>query len=177
MMKTNLIYSFSFLIVLFIVGCSDDDAPIVAEAESIDLINNTFPEYQAEIQETLDDLFLSIQDKDADKLISFHVYGPKFTEFINGELRVGSAENEVAERGLVDAISEFEYDLNDLKIDVYGEVAKVTFHADFRPVIGGETYQNNAQITLLFVRIDGLWKITHEHNSPLNIGAEGKTVL
>ncbi|MGB5229044.1 MAG: nuclear transport factor 2 family protein [Eudoraea sp.] len=176
-MKTKSFYQLIVLLILFTTGCSDDDAPVVVETATIDLINNTFPEYQAEIQETLDDLFQSIQDKDADKLISFHVYGPKFTEFINGGLRVGSAENEAAERGLVDAISGFEYDLNDLKIDVYGEVAKVTFHADFRPVIGGETYQNNAQITLLFVRIDGLWKITHEHNSPLNIGAEGKTVL
>ncbi|MGB5665971.1 MAG: nuclear transport factor 2 family protein [Maribacter sp.] len=176
-MKTKTIALLVISTLFIITGCSDDDAPAVVETETIDLINNTFPEYQAEIQETLDDLFKSIQDKDADKLISYHVYGPKFTEFINGGLRVGSAENEAAERGLVDLISGFDYDLNDLKIDVYGEVAKVTFHADFRPVINGETYQSNAQVTLLFVRIDGAWKITHEHNSPLNNGVEGKTVL
>ncbi len=176
-MKTAMKYALAIGMLLFITACSDDDDPVVVEAEAVDLINDTFPEYQAEIQETLDELFKSIQDKDADKLISFHVYGPKFTEFINGGYRVGSAENEAAERGLVDAISGFEYELGDLKIDVYGEVAKVTFHADFRPVIGGETYQSFSQITLLFVRIDGDWKITHEHNSPLITEEGGKSIL
>lgn len=170
-------YLLAIGMLVFVSACSDDDDPAVVATETIDLINNTFPEYQSEIQETLDELFKSIQDKDADKLISFHVYGPKFTEFINGGYRVGSAENEAAERGLVDLISAFEYELGDLKIDVYGEVAKVTFHADFRPVINGETFQSFSQITLLFVRIEGDWKITHEHNSPINTEAQAKSIL
>ena len=176
-MKTTMKYLLAIGMLVFVSACSDDDDPAVVSTETIDLINNTFPEYQSEIQETLDELFKSIQDKDADKLISFHVYGPKFTEFINGGYILGSAENEAAERGLVDLISAFEYEPGDLKIDVYGEVAKVTFHADFRPVINGETFQSFSQITLLFVRIEGDWKITHEHNSPINTEAQAKSIL
>lgn len=172
-MKTTITNLLAFVTLLFGVGCSNNDGSR-EETSKIDLINDTFPEYQEEIKGTLDDLFKSIDEGDADKLISFHVYGPKFTEFKEGGLRVGSAENEAYERGLVGAISGFGYDLGDLKIDVYGEVAKVTFHATFSPVIEGVTYQNQAQITLLFVRVEGAWKITHEHNSPLLAGSEAK---
>ena len=123
---------------------------------------------QVEIKEVLDGIFKSIQDKDADKLISYHVYGPKFTEFSNGEPRFGSEVNEQNERGFVGAISGFDYELGDLKIDVFGDVALVTFHADFRPKMGEDIMQIWAQITLVFVKTDNTWKITHEHSSPLN---------
>ncbi|MDZ7692774.1 MAG: nuclear transport factor 2 family protein [Balneolaceae bacterium] len=58
----------------------------------------------------------------------------------------------------------------DLKIDVFGDVAVVTFHADFRPTIGDEIVQIWESTTLVFVKVDGAWKITHEHHSPLNVG-------
>jgi hypothetical protein len=72
------------------------------------------------------------KDSDVDKLISFHAYGPKFTEFKGGEKRVGSTENEEYERGIFGNVTEvvkFNYD--DLKIAMYGDVANVTFHSDF----------------------------------------------
>ncbi|MBA2500787.1 MAG: nuclear transport factor 2 family protein [Chitinophagaceae bacterium] len=42
-----------------------------------------------------------------------------------------------------------------------------TFHADFRPNIGGHISQIRSGVTLIFVRVDNKWKITHEHFSPL----------
>jgi hypothetical protein len=42
----------------------------------------------------LDGIFKSIQDKDADKLIAYRVYGPKFTEFRDAAPRFNSEENE-----------------------------------------------------------------------------------
>src|SRR5690606_7461193 len=133
----------------------------------VELINNPFPQAQAEIKATLDAIFKSIQDKDADKLISFHVYGPKFTEFKDSKPRVGAAENEAYERGLVGAVSAFDYSLDDLKIDVFGDVGVATFHADFRPTIDGNIVQIRGGVTLIFVKVDNKWKITHEHFSPL----------
>ncbi len=58
--------------------------------------------------------------------------------------------------------------MNDLKIDVFqNNVGKVTFHADFRPTIDGQEYQQLAQATLIFIRDGNEWKIVHEHLSPL----------
>lgn len=133
-----------------------------------DLITNEFQEAQIEIQEVLDGIFASIQDKDADKLISYHAYGSKFTEFRDSEPRFNSQDNETFERGLVGAITRFDYNLGDLKIAVYGEVAVVTFHADFRPTIGEDVLQIWESTTLVFVKTAGGWKITHEHHSALN---------
>lgn len=138
--------------------------------QKMDLIQNQFPEAQTEIKEVLDGIFQSFIDKDADRLISYHIYGPKFTEFKDSLPRTDSAANEQHERGLIAAISAWEHDMNDLKISVFGEVAVVTFHADFRPTIGDEMMQILGQVTLVFVNTDLGWKITHEHLSPLIAG-------
>ncbi len=61
----------------------------------------------------MDELKQTIKDSDVDKLISFHAYGPKFTEFKGGEKRVGSTENEEYERGVFGDVTEvvkFNYD-------------------------------------------------------------------
>ena len=55
-----------------------------------DLINEEFPEEKAELMKTFGEIAQSIKDHDIDKLISFHAYGPKFTEFKNGEPRNGA---------------------------------------------------------------------------------------
>ncbi len=153
-----------------IAGCDANAENQEAEEQKIDLISDQFPEAQAEIKEVLDGIFQSFVDKDADKLISYHVYGPKFTEFKDSLPRTDSVANEQQERGLIAAISAWEHDVNDLKINVFGEVAVVTFHADFRPTIGDEMMQILGQVTLVFVNTDLGWKITHEHLSPLNVG-------
>lgn len=165
-MKTKLTFVLIMIFGIINTGCSQGEAKV--EEGNIDLIHDEFPESQAEIKEVLDGIFKSIQEKDADKLISYHIYGPKFTEFRDGAPRFGSEGNEKYERGFVEGFSEFNYELEDLKVDVFGDVALATFHADFRPIIGGDTVQIWQQVTLVFVKTNNTWKITHEHISPLN---------
>lgn len=156
-----------FVVLLLFIGFAQANAQSTASTATYgDLFTNDYPEAKAEIRTVLDGIFKSIQDRDADKLISYHMYGPKFTEFKDGKKRTGSKENEAYERGLVDAISGFDYDLEDLLINVFGEVAVVTFHANFRPLIGEEEMQMLGQVTLVFVDTPDSWKITHEHFSP-----------
>jgi ketosteroid isomerase-like protein len=162
MKKLIPLYLIVAIVGLFLFGCESRYEP---EASSIDIINDEFPEAKAEIQEALDGIFKSIQDKDADKLISYHIYGPKFTEFRNDGPRFGSEGNEEYERGFVGAISAFDYNLGGLKIDVFGDVAIVTFEADFRPTIENQIHQIWANVTLVFVKVNNTWKITHEHFS------------
>lgn len=139
------------------------------EAESdTDLINNEFPEAKQEVLETFGAIAQSIKDGDMDKLISFHAYSPKFTEFKNGEPRNGGAANEAHERNVFGSVTEVvKFDANDLKIAVYGEVANLTFHSDFQLKFGEDLVMVNDQITLLFVNTTDGWKMVHEHHSPL----------
>lgn len=169
-MKTKLTLVSIVLIMvtgILISGCSKDEQadPVVYT----DLINSEYPEYEQEVMETFGAIAQSIKDGDMDKLISFHAYSPKFTEFKNGEPRNGAAANEAHERGVFGAVTEVvKFDAKDLKIAVYGEVANLTFHSDFELMFGEDLVVVNDQITLLFVNTDDGWKMVHEHHSPLN---------
>jgi ketosteroid isomerase-like protein len=170
-MKTIINFSLPLLLfMLLISSCEEAHTQVIADESNVDIINDQFPEAQDEIKAVLDGIFKSLQEKDADKLISYHIYGPKFTEFRDAARRFNSEENEEHERGLIGAISGFDYNLGDLAINVFGDVAVVTFHADFRPTIGGDVVQIWELTTLVFVKVNGDWKITHEHHSPLNEG-------
>lgn len=164
-MKTILTLSLFFTFAIFTSGCKQNEEKAVVEEVKIDLINDEFADSKAAVKMVLDSIFSSIQNKDADKLISFHVYGPKFTEFRNDGPRFGPEGNEEYERGFVGAVSAFDYNLGGLKIDVFGDVAIATFEADFRPTIQDQVQQIWANVTLVFVKTGGSWKITHEHFS------------
>ncbi|MBN4084952.1 nuclear transport factor 2 family protein [Flavobacteriaceae bacterium AH-315-B10] len=166
-MKTNLKAAFIIIFAVFISGCDNDDQ--TPEPDLIDLINTQFPEAEQEILQTFGEIAQSIIDGDMDKLISFHAYSPKFTEFKNGEPRNGSAANEAYEREVFGAITEVvKFEANDLKIAVYGNVANLTFHSNFHLYFGADLVIVNDQISLLFVKTIGGWKMVHEHHSPLN---------
>lgn len=171
-MKTKLTFvAFAVIMItgISISGCSKDEEAAPTTDAKIDLVNTDFPEYEQEVMETFGAIAQSIKDGDMDKLISFHAYSPKFTEFKNGEPRNGAAANEEHERSVFGAVTEVvKFDAQDLKIAVYGEVANLTFHSDFQLKFGEDLVVVNDQITLLFVNTSDGWKMVHEHHSPLN---------
>lgn len=158
-MKTKLAFTFVVAVGLLSINCK----------AQVDLVDNEFPEAKQEVMETFNAIGQSILDGDIDKLISFHAYGPKFTEFKNGEPRNGSKANEAHERNVFGSVTEVvKFDANDLKVAVYGDVANVTFHSDFHLKFGEDLVVVNDQISLLFVKTADGWKLVHEHHSPLN---------
>ncbi len=162
------------LVLLVVVGVAifackqtKEKAEIV-EVEEVDLINDEFPEAKKEILETWNAIEQSLRDGDMDKLISFHAYGPKFTEFKNGEPRNDSKENEEFERNTFSQVTEvIKFDANDMHIAVFGDVANVTMHTDFQLKFGENLVVVNDQMSLLFAKTNAGWKIVSEHHSPL----------
>ncbi len=166
-MKSKMTFALIMILGILITGCKQTDQK--AKEVKIDLINDEFPESQAEIREVFDGILKSIEEKDIEKLISYHAYGPKFTEFQDGERRTGSKENEAFERSFFPSFTTInKWEVNDLKIDVFGDVGLVTFHSDFQPIIESDTLRVVAQMALLFIKTENGWKITHEHSSPLS---------
>ena len=156
------------ILILTIIGCKDDAVSPTNGNGTSNLITEEFPEAQQEVMETFGAIAQSIKDGDMDKLISYHAYGPKFTEFKNGEPRNGSEANEAYERNVFGSVSEVvKFDAKDLQIAVYGDVANLTFHSDFQLKFGEDLVEVNDQITLLFVKTNNGWKMVHEHHSPL----------
>ena len=165
-MKTKLTVVLIMILAIVITGCDTDD---VNREINRDIITYEFPEAKQEVMETFGAIAQSIRDGDMDKLISFHAYGPKFTEFKNGQPRNGDVANEAHERSVFGAVTEVvKFDANELKIAVYGEVANLTFHSDFHLKFGEDLVIVNDQITLLFVRTSDGWKMVHEHHAHLS---------
>lgn len=130
-----------------------------------------YTEEKEEVMQTMDEIVKSVKAGDIDKLISFHAYGPKFTEFKQGAPRNGGEENEAFEREVFGSVKEVvKMDAKDMKIAVYhGNVAVVTFHSDFHLKFEEDMAVVNDQISLVFAKNgNGEWKIVHEHHSPLS---------
>ncbi|PLW99149.1 MAG: hypothetical protein C0591_03235 [Marinilabiliales bacterium] len=166
-MKAKMTFVLIMILGILITSCEQKEQKI--EIVKIDLVNDEFPEAKQEVMETFGAIAQSIKDGDVDKLISFHAYSPKFTEFKNGEPRNGAKANEAHERNVFGSVTEVvKFDAKDLAIAVYGDVANVTFHSDFHLKFGEDLVIVNDQITLLFVKTADGWKLVHEHHSPLN---------
>ena len=196
-MKSKLVLSVILTSFLFFNGCSDNEDNVQesgltsqdlssskssSEFRSSSVISQTFPEAQQEVLETFGAIAGSIiagagngaDGMYMDQLISFHAYGPKFTEFNDGQA-FDSAGNEANERGFfgetVDpgGVVHFGAMEGSLKVAVYyGNVANLTFISDFHLMINEELHIVNNLITLLFVKTKGQWKMVHEHHSPFN---------
>ncbi|MBN4057861.1 nuclear transport factor 2 family protein [Olleya sp. AH-315-K02] len=167
-MKIKLTVILIMIFGILITGCKQQEQKVEVEEVKIDLVNDEFLEAKQEVMETFGAIAQSIKDGDIDKLISFHAYGPKFTEFKNGEPRNGGEANEAHERSVFGSVSEvIKFDAEDLQIAVYGNVANLTFHSDFHLKFGEDIVVVNDQITLLFVKTDSGWKMVHEHHSSL----------
>lgn len=168
-MKTKMIYALIMIFGILITGCKQKEEKVKIEEVKIDLLNDEFLEAQQEVKLTMDSIAQSVKDGDLDKLISYHSYGPKFTEFKNGEFRNNGKENENFERSIFGSVTEIlKFDLNDMKIAVYDKVANVTLHTDFHLKFGEDLAVVNEQMTLLFVKTEKGWRIVHEHHSALN---------
>ena len=132
-----------------------------------DIVRETFPTEQAKIQQLINEIYACAQSKNAARLATYHLYGPKFTEFKNGEPRHDAAAGERHEREALAAVSDFKYDLQDVKVNVFGQVAVATFHGNFGGTLGEKPLALRLQSTMVFVKDGENWKIAHEHFSPL----------
>jgi hypothetical protein len=172
------------LLVSFFVLCVLTTNVVASEQSNKNsVIDQTYPQAQAEVLETFMAIRQSIIDgagrgafsEYMDQLISFHAYGDKFVEF-NGGWSFDSAGNEAGERQLfgealeIGGVTKFGYIDGTLKVAVYyGNVANLTFISDFDLIIKGlGPVTINNLITLLFVKTQGEWKMVHEHHSPVN---------
>ena len=168
-MKIKLIYLGLLIFGVITFSCKEKEEKTEVAEIQVDLLNDEFPDAKQEVRLTLDSIVQSVEDGDLDRLIAFHAYSPKFTEFKNGEVRNGAKENEEFERGVFGTVTEIsKFDMNDTKIAVYGDIANVTTHTDFHLKFGEDSAVVNDQMTLLFLKTDSGWRIVHEHHSPLN---------
>jgi hypothetical protein len=110
------------------------------------------------VRRRLDEIWAACAARDFDLLESFPGYGPKFTSFKDGALRSGADANAADERRFFSMLEENSVDMADLAINVFADVAVVTFNGRYRGVLGGNPVSADQQTTIVLVSDDGAWK-------------------
>jgi ketosteroid isomerase-like protein len=124
-------------------------------------------EAQIQVRQRLEEIWPTAAARDFERLESFHLYGPTFTEFKEGKPRGGAASCAAGERAFFSRLEKQIVAMNDLAINVVGDVAIATFNGHFTGQIAGNAVGVDQQCTMVFTRVGDDWKIIHEHMSPI----------
>ena len=154
-------------VILILVSCAQN------ENYRVDLINDTFPEAQAELREVVKSIVRDSETANIQGLQGIHLISDKFTKFGPRSFDRQDVEStNEEEAAYFSSIEHFKNDVRDLKIDVFGDVAIVTYYPHVSFVKNGEKINASARQTLVFLRTIEGWKIVHEHGTIKKEGSE-----
>jgi ketosteroid isomerase-like protein len=131
-----------------------------------DLVKETFPEAQAELRRAVDAIGQDILTAHVAGLQNIHLRSDKFTKFgprVFDRQDVESTNQ--SEATFWASVSATRYEARDRKIDVFGELAVVTYYPHVTFVRDGKPTTVNGRQTLVFLRTTDGWKIVHEHGT------------
>ena len=131
-----------------------------------DLINDPFPEAQGELREVVMSITNDVMATNIEGLQAIHLDSDKFAKFgprsFNRQDVTSTNESEAAFFG---SISNVDYEVNELKIDVFGDVGVVTYYPQVAFVRDGQEERVSGRQTLVLLKTDDGWKIVHEHGT------------
>jgi ketosteroid isomerase-like protein len=113
------------------------------------------------------------KNKDITNLSRFFAPSQYFSKFDESPpyTRQNSDDAFVYEQARFANISDYEYKIDDLKVDVIGFMAIATFYLDFKGVFvndysfEGSTVGGRSRVTMVMGKFADEWKIVHEHVS------------
>jgi ketosteroid isomerase-like protein len=149
-----------------LAGCA---APPPPESQARDIVLDEFPEEQAEIRDALFALAEAARVHNTEGQRLAHLNTSKFTAFGSDKPSVKDfaekVEEEVAFFSSLDGLT-IDWE-DDLRIDVFGDVAVVTCLLSFSGTgsDGKQVEVEGKRATLVLVRTPDGWKIVHEHVS------------
>ena len=129
-------------------------------------VNDTFPAAQIELRETVLSIANDIMTANFEGLQVAHLESDKFTKFGPRKFeRQGLSEANASEATFFSSISDVDYRVNDLKIDVIGDIGIVTYYPQVSFIKEGESKMVDGRQTFVFLRTNNGWKIVHEHGT------------
>ena len=138
----------------------------VEQREAKDLANDPFVDYQSEIREAVSSIKADIESSNIDGLQAAHLNSEKFTKFGPRDFErqdvAGANESEAA---FFSSITDVEYEIRDLKIDVFGDVGIATYYPEVSFVRDGSDVAASGRQTFVFLKTDSGWKLVHEHGT------------
>ncbi len=95
-----------------------------------------------------------------------HLDSPKFSKFgPRKHERQTIEETNESEASFFTSITDFTIDPKDMKVDVFGDVAVVTYYPHVTFKKDGKKMKGNGRQTVVFVKTQGGWLIAHEHGT------------
>jgi ketosteroid isomerase-like protein len=145
---------------LSIGGCS------VEEREVKDLVNDPFVDQQSEIRQAILSIRSDIESSNIEGLQAAHLDSEKFTKFgPRGFERQDVAGANESEAAFFSSITNVEYEVRDLKIDVFGDVGIATYYPEVSFVRDGNDVAVSGRQTFVFLKTDSGWQLVHEHGT------------
>ncbi len=128
-----------------------------------------------DIEETIRGFFEAGKNKDLAALATFHAPRDQFTKFDENPPygRQNSEEAFVHEQAAFANISDYSYSIDDLRIDLLGDVAVASYYLAYSGMFvndysfEGSPVRAKTRITMVLVRAPNGWKMVHEHFSRL----------
>lgn len=126
-----------------------------------------------EIEGVLRGFFDAGKNKELSSLGDFHASKELFTKFDENPpyARQNSEDAYVHEQAAFANISDYNYQIDDLRIDLIGDVGIATFYLTYSGIFvndysfEGSPVGGKVRATMVFTRTIGGWKISHEHLS------------
>ncbi|MDV3293969.1 MAG: nuclear transport factor 2 family protein [Nitrososphaerales archaeon] len=126
-----------------------------------------------EVAAVISEFFEAGKNKDLSSLADFHAPREVFSKFDENPpyTRQNSQEAFVYEQAAFANISDYTYQIDELRIDVLGGTAVATFYLAYRGMFvndysfEGSPVSSRVRATMVLLKTDRGWKIAHEHFS------------
>lgn len=130
-------------------------------------------EEKAEVSKLIRAFYEVGRTKDLASLTGFHAPARLFTKFDENPpyTRQNSDEAFMYEQAGFANISDYEYKIENQRVDLVGEVAIATFYLAYTGVFvndysfEGMTVGSRSRVTMVLSKFEGGWKIVHTHSS------------
>ena len=124
---------------------------------------------EKELRTIIEQIWVDAVSGDLDALRNIHFNDPRFSKFgprVSIRQDVKSTNESEAEH--FSSISDASFDLEDIKVDVFRDIAVTTFYNNYSFTKNNIRVQGKGRVTLVFLNTEEGWKIIHEHSSPFN---------
>ena len=126
-----------------------------------------------EITSVIFAFFEAGKNKDLSSIEDFHSSPSTFTKFDENPpyTRLNSEEAFVHEQAAFANISDYDYKIDDLRIDLFGETAVATFYLTYKGMFindysfEGSPVGSRVRATMVLTRTQRGWRMAHEHLS------------
>ncbi len=155
-MKITSLAVVSFIAFQIAAGC----ASTPTQASSRDIVHDPFPEAKEEVRATMLKIHQDVVTGKVGTLRSHHLNSPKFSKFgPRKHERQTFEETSESEASFFTSITDFTVDAKDMKVDVFGDVAVMTYYPQVTFKKDGKKMKGNGRQTVVFVKTTEGWLI------------------